>query len=66
MIKPKSEGGLGFRKEDVILFGRSMGSGPCSLLANTFKPRALVLMSPYLTIKEVAAHVAGRFLSYFI
>lgn len=43
-----------------------MGSGPSSMLANLYKPRALVLMSPYTTIKEVAANVAGRFLSYFI
>lgn len=65
-IKPRADGGLGFRKEDIILFGRSMGSGPSSMLASMFKPRALVLMSPYTTIKDVAANVAGRFLSNFI
>ena len=66
MIKPRSEGGLGFAREDVILFGRSMGSGPSSMLANLYKPRGLVLMSPYTTVKDVAVNVAGKFLSMFI
>lgn len=66
VIAPRSKGGLGFASEDVILFGRSMGSGPSSMLANLFKPRGLVLMSPYTTVKEVAANVAGKFLSMFI
>ena len=66
VVAPRSKGGLGFQNEDVILFGRSMGSGPSSMLANLFKPRGLVLMSPYTTVKEVAANVAGKFLSMFI
>lgn len=63
---PRDKGGLGFQREDVILFGRSMGSGPSSMLANMFKPRGLVLMSPYTTVKDVAVNVAGKFLSLFI
>jgi len=57
---------MGFDPKDVVLFGRSMGSGPSSLLANIYKPRALILMSAYTSIKDVASNVAGGFLSTFV
>ena len=66
VIRPKNKGGLGFAKKDVILFGRSMGSGPSTMLANLYSPRGLILMSPYTSIRDVASNVAGGFLSLFV
>jgi fermentation-respiration switch protein FrsA (DUF1100 family) len=66
VLASKEEGGLGFSQENVIIFGRSIGTGPATTMASTFKPGALVIMSPYTTIKDVTANVAGRFLSMFI
>ena len=43
-----------------------MGSGPSTLLASMFNPRALILMSAYTSIKHVAQNVAGNFLGYFV
>ena len=44
------DGGLGFKEEDVVLFGRSIGTGPASMLASMFNPSALIIVSPYLSI----------------
>lgn len=41
---------VGLNPSDIILFGRSMGSGPSSYLANVRKPFALMLMSAYTSI----------------
>ena len=64
--RPVSEGGLGFNSYDVIVCGRSMGSGPSSLIAGEYKPRALILVSAYTTVKQAAASVAGSFLAFFL
>jgi len=53
--RPVAKGGLGFNSYDVIVFGRSMGSGPSSLLAAEYEPRALILVSAYTTVKQAAA-----------
>ena len=34
VIKPKSEGGLGFKQNNITIFGRSIGTGPATLLAS--------------------------------
>ena len=66
VLRSKEEGGLGYKPENVIVFGRSIGTGPASQVAAKYKPGALLIMSPYTSIKGVAANVAGRFLSMFI
>jgi abhydrolase domain-containing protein 17 len=63
---PKNEGGLGFAENNIIVFGRSMGSGPATLLSSKFRPRALILMSAYTSIKHVAQNVAGKLLGWFV
>ena len=42
----------GVREEDVIVFGRSMGSGPTSYLSSLKKPHCIVLLSPFMSIKD--------------
>mmetsp|Transcript_1827 Transcript_1827/g.2455 ORF Transcript_1827/g.2455 Transcript_1827/m.2455 type:complete len:172 (+) Transcript_1827:663-1178(+) len=41
---------LGVAESDIIVFGRSMGSGPSSYLASVRRPYSLFLMSPYTSI----------------
>ena len=43
-----------------------MGSGPASLLAGDYEPRALILVSAYTSVKGAAANVAGSFLAFFL
>ena len=57
---------LGIRKEDMIVFGRSMGSGPATHLASVKKPGCLLLMSAFKSIRAIAQDQAGNILKYLI
>jgi len=50
---------MGIDESDIIVFGRSMGSGPACFLAGTYHPRALCVMSGYTSIKRVATDQVG-------
>ena len=51
---------IGIKPEDILVFGRSIGSGPATFLARNRKICSLLLMSAYTSIKEAAKHFAGR------
>jgi len=59
---------LGVDEEDIILFGRSMGSGPTTHLASVRDPHALLLMSPYTSIQNAAKSILGwaSFMSFIV
>ena len=50
------------------MFGRSMGSGPTSYLSSIKNPNALLLMSPYTSIRDAAKALFGwaSFLSVIV
>ena len=50
----------------IILFGRSIGSGPASLVASLRTPCALLLMSPFMSIRDIVREKAGNTLQYLI
>jgi len=54
---------VGINPKNIIVFGRSIGSGPATHLAANRKPGALILMSPYTSIKAVVKDIAGGLLS---
>jgi len=56
----------GIEERDILLFGRSMGSGPASYLASLYKPGALILMSPYTSIRNVVRSKVGWALSLIV
>lgn len=43
----------------IILFGRSMGSGPACFIASKFNPKAVILMSPFSSIRSVVVQHAS-------
>lgn len=43
----------------ILIMGRSIGSGPATYIAQKFKPAALLLISPFTSIKEVAKSMYG-------
>ena len=53
------------REKDIILLGRSLGSGPATYISSKFEPGGLILMSPYTSIKSVATNKVG-FLSFLL
>ena len=59
---------IGLNDNDIILFGRSMGSRPASYLASKKNAFSLLLMSPYTSIKDVARNLLGwmSFLSMIV
>ena len=58
----------GVKPSDIILFGRSMGSGPTSYLASVRKCHCAVIMSGYTSIKDVAKSYMGyaSFISFLV
>lgn len=52
-------------ERDILIFGRSMGSGPAVHISSHFNPGALILMSPYTSIKDVVKNKVG-FLSFLV
>jgi abhydrolase domain-containing protein 17 len=59
---------VGVKESDIILMGRSMGSGPTSYLASRKEAHSLLLMSPYMSIKDAAKSLFGwaSFLSVIV
>ena len=57
---------MGIASRNILLFGRSIGSGPATWLASRRQPGALFLMSPYTSIKDIARGVAGKFGAWMI
>lgn len=56
----------GIDPSDIIIFGRSIGSGPACHLASSARPAALLLMSAYTSIREAVKCIVGKFAQYFI
>lgn len=57
---------LGIRPQNIIVFGRSIGSGPATHLAAHRRVGGLILMSPYTSIRDVAKNIAGSVMQYFV
>jgi len=59
---------MGIDQQDIILFGRSMGTGPTTFLSSVRQPYALILMSPYTSIKNAAKAILGwaSFLGFLV
>lgn len=47
--------GLGWQETEIILYGRSIGSGVATQLASVTTPRALMLYSPYFSMTELVS-----------
>lgn len=50
----------------LMIFGRSIGSGPATYIAAKKNPCALLLMSPFKSIRDIVKDKAGRLLQYVI
>jgi len=53
------------QSKHIILFGRSIGTGPCTTLASEcsqkgIKIGGLILQSPYKSVKEIVKHLMGK------
>ena len=57
---------LNIDPKNIILFGRSIGTGPATYLASKREVGALALMSAFTSIRGVVRDLAGKFAQYFI
>lgn len=57
---------LGIEEKNILVFGRSMGSGPATHVAAKRNPAALLLMSSFKSIRDIAKDQAGSMLQYLI
>ncbi len=57
---------LGFSPTDLILFGRSIGSGPASYLASKYPVHSLIMMSAFTSLRAVVKGFVGPLLQYLI
>ena len=44
---------LNWKESDIIVCGRSIGSGPACYISSTNKPSSLVLISPHTSIRGI-------------
>lgn len=51
---------LGFLPEDIIVIGRSIGSGPALCIASQHPVNGLILICPFLSVKEAVRSHLGR------
>ncbi len=56
---------LGINEKDIIICGRSIGSGPSVYLAANRNPGGLILISPFKSIRETANSILG-FLKFIV
>lgn len=49
-------------REDIVVVGRSMGTGPACHIAAKYNPKGVVLISPYTSLRSVAEHHVGNYL----
>ena len=57
---------IGIEEKNIIIFGRSMGSGPATHVASKRNPACLLLMSAFKSIRSIAQDQAGSILQYLI
>lgn len=50
---------VGIKESDIIICGRSIGSGPSIYLCSKRKPGGLILISPFTSIGEVVKSIVG-------
>ena len=57
---------MGYAENQIILIGRSIGSGPACYLAANYKPGALILISGFTSLQGVVKDYAGNMLRYLL
>lgn len=57
---------LGFESHNIVILGRSIGSGPACQLASKKKVASLVLVAPFKSIKDVVKSTYGRIAALFV
>jgi pimeloyl-ACP methyl ester carboxylesterase len=57
---------MGYPEKNILVFGRSIGSGPATYVASERNPGILCLMSPFRSIKDVVHTLVGKWAKWMI
>lgn len=57
---------MGINSRNILVFGRSIGSGPAAWLAANMNPGAMLLMSAYTSIRSVVKTIAGSWAAFLV
>lgn len=57
---------MNYNLSDITIMGRSIGSGPAVYLASLYKIESLILISPFLSIKDAVKDLYGEVCSKLI
>lgn len=57
---------LNCKPADIVICGRSIGSGPAVYLSANRNPGALILISPFISIRETVGSLIGGFMKYLV
>lgn len=57
---------LNVKHQNIVIFGRSIGSGPATYLASQREVGALILMSAFTSIRDVVKDFAGKWAQYLV
>ncbi len=55
-----------YKEENIIVYGRSIGTGIATNLASKFCPKQLVLESPYYNLEDLVQHIFPLVPSFFL
>ncbi len=53
-------------EENIFIFGRSIGTAPALYLSSKRKPAALVVMSPFTSVRAIAQNMVGNLLKFVV
>jgi len=56
----------GWGEKNIIIFGRSIGTGPAVYLASKKNPTAMILVSPFTSLRGVVKGLAGDALKFLV
>jgi len=57
---------LNISPENILVIGRSIGTGPACYLGSKRNPEGIVLISPFTSIRSIAERIVGGFFKYLI
>ena len=50
---------IGYSQQNIVVFGRSIGTGPATFIAAKYKIRGLILLSPFTSFKGIVQSLYG-------
>ena len=57
---------MNLKESNIVVMGKSLGTGPATHIAAHRNPRALILVTPFISIRECVIDIIGSFCKYLM